>query len=230
MFAQQMAWVAEHGLAISLPQLQHFVAGEESLANDSLLVTIDDGCLSTHEVALPILRHHGIPAVAFVTAGLIGKPGAGPTEPERYMTWGELESLSAAGMTIGSHAWSHRSLGRLSAEQVREEGERSRELLRQRIGQPVDAFAYPFGTQGDFSELTDQILRQVGYQVLFSSQHGSISPGASAAPYPRIKVEGGEGMRTFAWICRGAMDSWRLVDAALWRWQRVRREQDAQQG
>lgn len=222
-FAAQMRWLAERGQAISLEQLRTFVAGNVSLPPDAVLVTIDDGFVSTRDIALPILRDHGIPAVVFVTTSLVGSRLS--AEPEQYMAWEDLESLADAGMAVGSHAWHHRSLGQLDADAVREEGARSRATLAERLGLSVDVFAYPFGTRGDYNDMTERILGETGYTTLFTSQHGAIRPGMSLRSLPRIKVEGGEDVAVFAAICRGGLDAWRFVDHALWRLQRLRREQ-----
>jgi peptidoglycan/xylan/chitin deacetylase (PgdA/CDA1 family) len=223
LFADQMRWLADRGLAISLDQLRSFVAGHASLPLDAVLVTIDDGFACTHDVALPILRDHGVPAVAFITTSLVGRRL--PEEPERYMTWEELAAVADGGVDIGSHAWHHRSLARVSADAVREEGARSRAALTERLGVSVDAFAYPFGTRGDYDAMTEQVLGEIGYTTLFTSQHGAIRPGMNPRSLPRIKVEGGEDLALFAAICRGGLDAWRFVDQALWRLQRLRREQ-----
>jgi peptidoglycan/xylan/chitin deacetylase (PgdA/CDA1 family) len=234
-FDQQVGWIASEGLAVSLDDVIAFARGERPLRDGSVLVTIDDGCVSTLEVALPILRKHGVPSVAFVTSSLIGVGELGL--PERYMTWDELRRCAGSGMAIGSHAFSHRSLGQMTLAEARQEARRSREQLEGELGVgTVKAFAYPFGTHGDFSEETDRALADAGYAIAFNSQHGAIRPGslrpgsvrAAAAgeitSLPRVKVEGGEALWMFKLLAQGAMDPWRVIDENLWRLQRVRKE------
>lgn len=221
-FDEQMAWLASEGRAVSLDDVREFAAGRRALRDGSVLVTIDDGCVSTLELALPILRKHRIPAVAFVTSSLIGLGALGL--PERYLTWDELRACADAGMAIGSHARSHRSLGQMPIAEAREEARLSREQLEAELGREVISFAYPFGTHGDFSEATERALADAGYAIAFHSQHGAIRPGMPGLALPRVKVEGGEGLWMFKLLVDGAMDSWRVVDQNLWRLQRVRRE------
>src|SRR5260370_233397 len=76
----------------------------------------------------------GRPAVAFIPAGLIEAPQRDPDRGgisllEPRLTWQQIIALSDAGVAIGSHAWTHRSLGSMSAAAVRREGERSRAAL-----------------------------------------------------------------------------------------------------
>jgi peptidoglycan/xylan/chitin deacetylase (PgdA/CDA1 family) len=174
-----------------------------------------------------VLREYSVPAVAFVTAGLIGKPAEVGASPEPFVSWDELEALRAAGVSIGSHALTHRSLGRMSLDEAREEALRSRELIERRLGGEVRAFAYPFGTRCDYGPATGRVLSECGYRWAFHSMHGAIRPGMDPIHLPRIKIEGGEGLWMFRGASRGAMDAWWGVDFALWRLQQSRPEEDA---
>jgi peptidoglycan/xylan/chitin deacetylase (PgdA/CDA1 family) len=216
-FAAQMRWLADRGLAVSLDDVRDFVAGKKPLRPDSVLVTIDDGCRSTYTEALPILRDLGVPAVAFVSAGLVGAPPVASDHVEPFCTWDELGRLRDAGIEIGSHAFDHRSLGRMTDADARAQAESSRERIARELGAPARSFAYPFGTRADFGPRTDRILADSGYEIAFNSVHGAIRPGMDAISLPRVKVEGGEGLRMFELICRGGMDAWRLLDDVLWR-------------
>jgi peptidoglycan/xylan/chitin deacetylase (PgdA/CDA1 family) len=219
-FEAQVRFLAEHRRAIGPEALRRFLAGEAELAPGSALITIDDGFASTSSEALPVLRDHGVPAIAFVTPSLIGNVEAGRAEPERYMTWDELGRLAEAGIETGAHGYSHDSLGAMSPAAAREQGARARERLESRLGRPVQTFAYPFGTRSDFNAATREALASVGYSLVFTSQHGSICAGMDAHELPRVKVENGDDLRQFARLCDGAMDAWRLVDTGLWRLQR----------
>jgi peptidoglycan/xylan/chitin deacetylase (PgdA/CDA1 family) len=226
-FERQMAWLAERGLAVSLAQVQAFLAGRTMLRDGSVLVTIDDGSPTLHAAALPILVRHAIPAVAFVPAGelrdearVVARPDS---DPDARVSWAELAAVARAGVTIGSHAWRHRSLGPLSVAEAREEAERSRTAIESRIGQRVTAFAYPFGTRADYNEATTAVIKATGYTCAFTSQHGSIGRGDDPYVLPRVKVEGGEGGRMFRLLIAGALDAWRVVDRTMWRAQATAR-------
>lgn len=223
-FAEQMRWLAERRLCVSLGDVQGFVAGQKQLPPNAVLVTIDDGCQSLFSEALPILRDYHVPAVAFVSAGLIGASTISTDHPEPYATWDELAQLRDAGVEIGSHAFDHRSLGRMDAAAARDQAVRSRALISERLGLPTRSFAYPFGTHADFDAATDQLLADAGYQIAFNSLHGTIRPGMPMISLPRVKIEGGEGMVMFRLACSGAMDAWRVVDDLLWRVQQSRSE------
>jgi len=222
-FEAQMAWLAAEGLAVSLADVEAFVRGTKTMPDAAALVTIDDGCPSVFTRALPILQRHRIPAVVFVPAGEIAdrEPAAASTEdaPHDRLGWDALRTLADAGVTVGSHAWTHRSLGRLTAEEAEREIADSRRELERRLGRPVTAFAYPYGTRADYNGDTATSLRRAGYTCAFTSQHGAVTPGADPFELPRIKVEGGEGPWMFRTLVHGGLDPWRYVDRTLWRLQ-----------
>ena len=221
-FEAQMAYLADRKLVISLVQFEDFVAGKGSLPHGSVLITVDDGFRSLYATALPILRHYDLPAVAFISPSLIGSRGTTiqgqrAESPEDHLDWDELAALADSKIVIGSHAWTHRSMGRLPSSEVTEEVTRSREMLEQKLGKRVGSFAYPFGTRADFNQTTADILPRCGYSCAFTSQHGPVCSGMEPFSLPRIKVEGGEGLWLFRLLVQGGLDGWRWVDKSLWR-------------
>ena len=219
-FEAQVRFLAEQRRAIGLDDLLRFVAGETDVVPGSALITIDDGFLSTFRDALPVLRDYAVPAVAFITAGRVGNLEAARSEPESFMSWDEVGRLPEGGIAIGAHGYHHESFGKLGPEAARDQGVRARELLESRLGAPVRTFAYPYGTRADFNAATGRALASAGYELAFTSQHGSIRAGMDPHELPRVKVENGDGLRQFARLCDGAMDAWRVVDAGFSRLQR----------
>jgi hypothetical protein len=216
-FEQQMRWLAERRLAVSLDDVVRFVRGEIELPDGAVLVTMDDGFSSVLHIAAPIMRRHGIPSVAYVTTGFVDSTSA---SGERYLTWDEVARLPKAGVEVGSHAHTHRSMAQLSVREALEEARRSKQLLEQHLGASVQSFAYPFGMRPDESAATARLLSDSGYATVFIAQHGVLRPGLDLARLPRVKVEGGEPLWMFKLLCRGGMDAWKLIDDTLWKLQR----------
>jgi hypothetical protein len=216
-FEAQMRWLAEQHLAVSLDDVERFARGECELPDGAVLVTMDDGFSSVLHIAAPILQRWRIPSVAYLTTDLIGKVSI---SGEPYLTWEEAAQLPAAGITVGSHSHTHRSVAQLAPEVALEEARTSREMLERGIDQPVRSFAYPFGMRRDESAATARMLTECGYTSVFIAQHGTVQAGADLSRLPRVKVEGGEPLWMFKLLCRGGMDLWSLLDAVLWRLQR----------
>lgn len=68
-----------------------------------------------------------------------------PPPTRLYMNWKELTDLHRAGMEIGAHSMTHRSLWTLDAPTARKEIVHSKEVLERRLGIEVTSFSYPFG-------------------------------------------------------------------------------------
>jgi peptidoglycan/xylan/chitin deacetylase (PgdA/CDA1 family) len=220
-FQAQMEWIARKNLAVSLSDIESFVAGKKDLPKNAVLITVDDGYRSVYLKALPIFKQYSIPAVAFITTNNIDSSGKNYTinseTIEPYLTWKDVEALAEAGVTIGSHASTHRSLGKMSLDEAYQETVMSREAIEKNLGVQVTAFAYPFGTLADFNNSTTQILKKSGYKLAFTSQHGAIKPKLDPLVLPRVKVEGGEPMWMFRMLVYGGLDEWRFIDKMLWR-------------
>lgn len=220
-FERQMEWLARSGLAISLADLQAFLAGERALPDGSVLVTVDDGYYDLWPEIVPLLRRLRVPAVAFVPAGEVAESHShsAVTAADQKLSWHEIVALPAQGVAVGSHAWHHRSLGKMTVKDAAFEASESRRELERRLRAPVMAFAYPFGTQADFNPATREVLRRAGYACAFTAQHGAIRRGIDPYSLPRVKVEGGEGLWAFKLLAKGSLDPWRVVDRIFWRWQ-----------
>src|SRR4029453_17708108 len=84
----------------------------------------------------------------------------------RPLSWSQVRELRDAGMSIGSHTWSHRNLARLSMADAERDLTRAREVLGGGLGHRVPSVAYPWGKLG--RHVTDQTLaaaRRAGYDL-----------------------------------------------------------------
>lgn len=223
-FSMQMQWLAETGKALTLEQMEAHVAGKASVPDGSVLVVIDDGFRSVYTEALPVLRKFKIPAVVFVPTGSIGKTEKGTLFSDLYMLPEEIKKCSRAGIVIGSHSDSHRSMAAITPSELEREAKESKDILEKLTGRSVTSFAYPYGTRADFNKETALTLRNCGYTTVFTSQHGAIRAGMDPWELPRVKIESGESLAMFRRICGGAMDSWGLVDRLLSGMQNVNRK------
>jgi peptidoglycan/xylan/chitin deacetylase (PgdA/CDA1 family) len=144
--------------------------------------------------------------------------------PEPFLKWEEAGRLADYGITVASHGWTHGSLGEMTAAQVREEAERSRDAIQRELGFLPSAFAYPYGTPAHYNPMTRRVLADAGYETAFLSTHGSIRAGSDPLSLRRVKVEGGESLWQFRLLTRGGMDGWSVVDNALARLTLARRK------
>lgn len=96
-FARQVDVLARRYHPISLAELDAARAGHGELPERAVLVTFDDGCRSVLHEAAPLLHSRGIPAVAYVVAGLIDSPTP--------FWWDEVGALVAQGGRTRAVDW-----------------------------------------------------------------------------------------------------------------------------
>ncbi len=110
------------------------------------------------------------------------------TADSRPMNWRELRGWAAAGLSVGGHAWTHSQLSALSVDEICEEIAGCKRALEQRLGLPVDTFAYPFGGRDDFDALCEDAVRSAGFSCAFANRPGNARWARSRYALPRCLV------------------------------------------
>lgn len=158
------------------------------------VITFDDGRAGCAYHARTVLRQHRCPATFFICPGFIN--GEAPAQ-ERYtgfMNWQEIQALADDGHIIGAHSMTHRSLDKLTDDEVRYEMRQSAAVINAQIRQIDDNdwtvgcqhFALPYGDGGDREV---RIAAEEGYKTcLFTG--GQINElNADPMRYQRICME-----------------------------------------
>jgi peptidoglycan/xylan/chitin deacetylase (PgdA/CDA1 family) len=134
------------------------------LPDQPLVLTFDDGytCFDRH--AWPVLRELGMSATVFLVAGQIGGTNAWDRleNPERLLGEERIRALQAEGVHFGSHSVSHRPLAQIPLGEALDELTRSRTMLGELLGRPVDVFAFPFSNQ---NRAVRKLAREAGYRA-----------------------------------------------------------------
>lgn len=149
-------------------------------------VTFDDALLGVAELALPVLERLDAPATVFAVAERLGSEPDWTTGEQRTLTGRELADLATApGITIGSHAATHRSLPGLDDSELDAELRGARATLAAVVGAPVDLLAYPFGHHDDRVRAA---ARTAGYRAGFTFLNGRIEPDQDRFRLPRFTM------------------------------------------
>jgi len=133
--------------SVSPRELATALQSRSPLPPRSIAITFDDGYRDTLTLALPILKEFGFTAVCYIVTDRVGQTSDW-TEPAPLMGWSEIREWVAAGMEIGSHSRTHRDLPALSTVELQDEVLGSRKKLEDRLGSPVQTFAYPRNIHG----------------------------------------------------------------------------------
>lgn len=96
---------------------------------------------------------------------------ADPDDPLAPLTIDQLKALADDGHEIGVHTATHAPLAGATRERQRHELLSCRDALRQWLGRPVTALAYPWGHPGiDYTQETVAIARDLGFDFAFTTR------------------------------------------------------------
>jgi peptidoglycan/xylan/chitin deacetylase (PgdA/CDA1 family) len=213
-FAEQMALLGELGyVPVSLEHVRdHYVSGAK-LPDGAVLITFDDGYRDNLANALPILQRHGYPAVIFVPIGFLDGDRPLPHEEalralgvrNETVDWGELAELEAGGIRVESHGIGHRPVSELELAEAAREIALSKLRLEERLGRPVEAYAFVKGSLADYRPEHVSLVQQAGYSLGFTSVSGANGPATDRFRLRRYNVEPYPD-RTFELVLAGACD------------------------
>lgn len=170
----------------------------------SVVITFDDGFLSTYSLAFPVLREMGVPGTAFLTTGFLANqqplawPGFDPsplTDKDELlpMSWEQAREMADAGWEFGSHSVSHPRLPELDDLALRRQLVDSRAVITAQLDRSCSTIAYPFGV---VDRRVRRSVREAGYE-------GGVTLGCrpwrrDRLALPRIGVYRSDDSRRFA--------------------------------
>ena len=192
-FEVQIRALSEAGYTgVSFDELQAYVLRGEPLPEKPVVITFDDGYRSNYTLAYPILRKYGMKATIFAIGVSFGTDHYKDTDYAITPHFGAAEAaeMTASGLisiqshTYDMHQWPPYETGsavrenilQLSSESeeayvqaLTEDFTRSRALLEDATGRPVDVLAYP---AGQYSTLAQVTLQSLGVHVTLSTNPG----------------------------------------------------------
>jgi peptidoglycan/xylan/chitin deacetylase (PgdA/CDA1 family) len=150
LFAEQMKFLRDAGIRIA--SLNELADKEQELyrRENNVVLTFDDGFQNVYQHAFPILHTFGFSATVFLVTDYCGKANSWPGQPvgisrQPLLRWKEVEEMSRAGISFGSHTRTHPDLRKLSLHEAEEELIGSKKAISDATGKQVDTFAYPYG-------------------------------------------------------------------------------------
>jgi peptidoglycan/xylan/chitin deacetylase (PgdA/CDA1 family) len=268
-FDAQMRWLRDNCDPIGPEELIERSRAPRR-ARPAALVTFDDGYRSYYDLAYPVLKRYGVPAVNFLVTSLVDEPGVlwtdrvqwaalttprtsvcvpwmnggayltlpnraarerfglaartllktmpdaickarveelvamlgGSPPPERQMTsWDEVRRTMDL-TTYGGHTHSHCILSRLDRAAATREIRTCRDRIAAETGVSPTLFAFPNGSSADFTAETQDVLRENGFQVSFSTIEGIAGAATDWMAVRRIASIDAD-VPTFVWVAAG---------------------------
>src|SRR6266540_1949934 len=193
-FRRQLTVLQRAGFRfIGAEEFLRFLHGQGGLPRQAILLTFDDCYQDLLDVALPFLKERAIRAAAFVVSGHVGDINAWDTaigSPQRrLLDVASLRKLAEAGVEIGAHSRTHRSLTRLRTEELSGEIAGSvADLEAFGLGRPR-LLAYPYG---EYDHRVRQAAQEAGLQAAFTVDADLVRPNQDPYMVPRIEILRGD--------------------------------------
>lgn len=174
-FEQQMAFLAEEQFTtISTTQLYDYLEGRHILPVNSILITFDDGLLSTKVYAYPILKEHGFSAVQHIISSRTGRfegeqvfDGNGPLQ---FFTADEMQQMTDV-FQFEAHTHNLHQFSKGAGIALEMSSADIAMDLQQNVNMLTDAIslAYPFG---HYDEDMIEAMKEVGLLIGFTTNEG----------------------------------------------------------
>lgn len=230
----QFAWLKEHGYRpVSLDDIAAARAGTRELPDKAVLLTFDDGYRSVYTHVYPLLRLFEFPAVIALVgswmetpAGATARYGNEEVPREHFLTWEQVEEMSASGLVeVASHTYDmHRGIvgnpqgneqaaattrrylpesGRYESadeylQRVRADLARNSRLIETHTGKAPRAIAWPYGS---YNQAAIDIAAELGMTFTMGLGEGRVSSAAANA-FRRILIPTRAGAGELAWALR----------------------------
>ncbi len=198
-FAAQLKYLRENGYTVvPLRQALNALQGKgPALPAKALAITVDDGHRTVYSELLPLIQREKIPVTLFIYPSAI-------SNADYAMTWQQLAQLRDTGLfDIQSHTYWHPNFKiekrRLAPDAyrnfVRNQLEKPRRTLKQRLAVDADLLAWPFGIYDDELEAA---ARAAGYVAAFSIDARHAHGGDKPMELPRYLMVDSQGVKGFA--------------------------------
>jgi peptidoglycan/xylan/chitin deacetylase (PgdA/CDA1 family) len=185
-FAEFLAWLRASSFQFCSLNAYLAADGPEKRA----FISFDDNYVSWHE-QLPLFARHGL-ACTFYTNTAPLRDRSTTLDQQTYfdrighrgkrvaLSSAEVREIAAAGHTVGCHTHTHRKLSELPLAEGRQEMLKSKHILEDLIGKPVDDFSYPFGIPRYFPGALKDYAKTIGFRTIADAMpcmlHAPIDP------------------------------------------------------
>jgi peptidoglycan/xylan/chitin deacetylase (PgdA/CDA1 family) len=153
---RQLAYIKASGYTpISFADLKDSLEGRKRLPAKPILITFDDGYLSTYELAYPLLRQHDVRATIFLPVAFIGGVNGWDGGSDPLMSYEVLRLISSNPrrgdpmgeglIEFGLHSYRHENYERYSAAQIEADLSGCISVLERNNCPFTRVFAYPYG-------------------------------------------------------------------------------------
>ena len=170
LFEEHLKFLKNNGYnVISMKKYLSFLDGVESIPDNSVIITIDDGYKSIYDIAFPLLKRYNFPATVYIYSVFFGG--------RNNLNESNIKEMTKYGIDIGCHSYTHPILTKRknswSDEEyisfLEKEIVKSKIYLESKLKMPLETFAYPYGL---YSKDVIYMIKKAGYRAAFSVVSG----------------------------------------------------------
>lgn len=145
----QLRWLQAEGFRFvtAAEALRAANDGEHNDGRDAVLVTFDDAYLDTWQLARPVLRALGVPAIIFVPTAWVGQASGWDRDAQPLMDAAQLRAWAGEGFELGLHSHRHVNFQQLDAGQIASDIRENFAALQALGCGFLPALAYPYGAR-----------------------------------------------------------------------------------
>lgn len=176
---------------VSLTDAMRLITSGGPIPRRTVAITFDD-CYYDNLPAARVLAEHNLPACFFIPTAYPGTDYVFSWDRELQkmpnLSWPNVKEMVDLGHEIGSHTVHHANMAQVSMDEALLELVDSRKTLEDRLGRPVQWFAYPYGGRQHFSAERLPLVYEAGYRGCFSGFGGFAHPNTKNHVVPRVPV------------------------------------------
>ena len=188
-FYEQMDFLKMNGYEQLLRRIwKRHEDGEVNLPSKAVVITIDDGNISSREYAYPKLKEHGFVADQFIITSRIPRTSQTLNHKRLYfLSQNEMDEMSDVFTYLG-HTHDLHSLTRSNESFLIA---KSRDIITQdllvnrSLLNNTRYFAYPYGK---YNDETLEILQETGFTLAYTTKTGLNKSGMNKLTLPRIGI------------------------------------------
>ncbi len=197
-FSDQLDYLKTHGFKpITLDQMLEYLHFGQ-VPERSVVITIDDGWVSSYTIAYPILKRFGYPAVLYIPTDYI------QGNSRKMLSWSQILNMAQdKTVDIQPHSKTHRDLTKFKPNEsfksyinsVRSEISTAQKIIHNKLKTDATSLSYPFGAT---NALVIELVRKNRYTTAFTVKRGSNPPFQNDFMLNRSMIYGAFDQRKFA--------------------------------
>ena len=182
LFESHLRYLRDAGYhVITLDDLLWFLTSGRPLPEKPVILTFDDGYLDNYSNAFPLLERYDMVGQFFLITDFVD------AERADYMTWPEIEEMSAAGQRFGSHSRNHPDLRGQSVDYLVWQALGGLEDIQMHLGYHPRWIAFPSGA---FDKRTIQVYKSANYWGGLTTIQGATQTSEGIFELNRVRVRG----------------------------------------